>query len=263
MVKFVFEKLEKRLKELGKIAVAFSGGIDSSFLLFSANEVLGKENVLAIIGNGQMIPRKDYKEAIEFLKENDFEFKEIPVDCLEVLEFRENHKDRCYYCKKSIMTRIKQVAKENGFDIVCDGKNVDDTKGYRPGQKATKELGIVSPLEECGFTKKDIRENAKSLGITFWDKPSNSCLATRFPYNTELTNESLKRVELAEELIKKLGIPTTRVRCHGDIARIEVQKEYFDRILGNDKLVNDIKELGFEYVTLDLEGMKSGRFDKK
>lgn len=210
-----------------------------------------------------MIPRKDYKEAIEFLKENDFEFREIPVDCLEVLEFRENHKDRCYYCKRSIMTRIKQVAKENGFGIVCDGKNVDDTKGYRPGQKATKELGIVSPLEECGFTKKDIRENAKSLGITFWDKPSNSCLATRFPYNTELTNESLKRVELAEELIKEFGIPTTRVRSHGDIARIEVQKEYFDRILGNVKLVNDIKKLGFEYVTLDLEGMKSGRFDKK
>ena len=262
MVKFVFERLEKRLKELGKIAVAFSGGIDSSFLLFSANEVLGKENVLAIIGNGQMIPRKDYKEAIEFLKENDFEFREIPVDCLEVLEFRENHKDRCYYCKRSIMTRIKQVAKENEFDIVCDGKNVDNTKGYRPGQKATKELGIVSPLEECGFTKKDIRENAKSLGITFWDKPSNSCLATRFPYNTELTNESLKRVELAEELIKEFGIPNTRVRSHGDIARIEVQKEYFDRILGNDKLVNDIKKLGFEYVTLDLEGMKSGRFDK-
>ena len=195
----MFEKLEKRLKELGRVAVAFSGGIDSSFLLFSANKVLGKENVLAIIGN----------------------------------------------------------------DIVCDGKNVDDTQGYRPGQKATKELGIVSPLEECGFAKKDIRENAKNLGITFWNKPSNSCLATRFPYNTELTNESLKRVELAEELIKDLDIPTTRVRSHGDIARIEVQKEYFDRILGNDRLVNDIKKLGFEYVTLDLEGMKSGRFDKK
>ena len=173
MVKFVFKKLEKRLKELGKIAVAFSGGIDSSFLLFSANKVLGKENVLAIIGNRQMIPRKDYKEAIEFLKENDFNYREIPVDCLEVLEFRENHKDRCYYCKKSIMTKVKQVARENGFNIVCDGKNVDDTKGYRPGQKATKELGIVSPLEECGFAKKDIRENAKNLGITFWDKPSN------------------------------------------------------------------------------------------
>ena len=117
-------------------------------------------------------------------------------------------------------------------------------------------------MQLCGFAKKDIRENAKNLGITFWDKPSNSCLDTRFPYNTELTNESLKRVELAEELIKELGIPTTRVRSHGDIARIEVQREYFDRILGNDKLVNDIKELGFEYVTLDLEGMKSGRFDK-
>ena len=257
----MFEELEKRLKELGKIAVAFSGGIDSSFLLFSANKVLGKENVLAIIGNGQMIPRKDYNEAIEFLKENDFQYKEVPVDCLEVLEFRENHEDRCYHCKKSIMTMVKRVAKENGFEIVCDGKNTDDTKVYRPGNKATKELGIISPLEECGFSKKEIRENAKKLGISFWSKPSNSCLATRFPYNTILTNENLKKVELAEEIIKDLGIPTTRVRTHNEIARIEVAKEYFELILKNPQIIDEIKKLGFQYVTLDLSGMKNGNFD--
>ncbi len=259
----MLEELEKRLKELGKVAVAFSGGIDSSFVVYMANKVLGKENVLAIIGNGQMIPRKDYKEAIEFLNQNNFQYKEIPVDCLEVKEFRENHEDRCYYCKKSIMTKVQQVAKENGFDIVCDGKNIDDTKVYRPGNKATKELGIISPLEETNFDKKAIRENAKKVGIEFWNKPSNSCLATRFPYNTILTNENLKKVELAEEIIKDLGIPTTRVRVHNDIARIEVNKAYFELILKNSEITEKIKELGFKYVTLDLEGLKNGNFDKK
>lgn len=259
----MFKKLENRLKELKKVAIAFSGGIDSSFLLYSANKVLGRENVLAIIGNGQMIPRKDYAEAIEFLKENNFAYIETKVDCLEVLEFKENHKDRCYYCKKSIMSKIIKIAKENGFDTVCDGKNVDDTKVYRPGNNATKELGIISPLEECGFSKKDIRENAKMLGIPFWNKPSNSCLATRFPYNTILTNENLKKVENAEEIIKSLDIPTTRVRVHENIARIEVEKQYFDKILNNLQIVEQIKELGFDYVTLDLEGLKNGSFDKK
>lgn len=257
----MLEELEKKLKELGKVAIAYSGGIDSSFLLFFANKVLPKDKVLAIIVNGQMLPRRDYLDAINFLKENKFNYKELNYDALELKEFKENHIDRCYYCKKSIMTKIKKEASENGFEIVADGKNVDDAKVYRPGNKALQELKIISPLEECGFYKKDIRKASKKLGIKFWNKPSNSCLATRFPYNTELTNENLRKVEISEMLLKELGIPKVRVRIHNDIVRIEVEKQYFKIIIQNEKIIEQIKELGFKYITLDLNGIKSGSFD--
>lgn len=182
----MLEKLENKLKELKKVAIAYSGGIDSSFLLYVSNKVLPKENVLAIIANGCMVPMKDYNEAIEFLVENKFQYIEIPYNPLDIIEFKENHKDRCYYCKKNLMKKVKEVAKENGFNIVVDGKNLDDLKLYRPGNKATEEIGIISPLAELEFDKKTIRKEAKELGIKTWNKPSNSCLATRFPYNWDL-----------------------------------------------------------------------------
>lgn len=257
----MIEELEVTLKELKRVAIAFSGGIDSAFLLFVANKVLGKDNVLALFVNGQMVSKSDYVEAINYLEENDFNYREISYDCLKILQFRENHKDRCYYCKKSIMSKIKDAAAENGFEYVLDGKNADDTGVYRPGNKVAEELRIISPLEQTGFTKKDIRNKSKELGIKLWNKPSNSCLATRFPYNTILTDESLKKVEAAERLIKSLGINKTRVRVHGDIARIEVEKEYFDVILENKEIIENIKTMGFKFVTLDLSGLKSGSFD--
>lgn len=257
----MIEELEITLKELNRVAIAFSGGIDSAFLLFVANKVLGKDNVLALIVNGQMLSKSDYVEAINYLEENDFNYREISYDCLKILQFRENHKDRCYYCKKIIMSKIKETAAENGFEYVLDGKNADDTGVYRPGNKAAEELRIISPLEQTGFTKKDIRNKSKELGIKLWNKPSNSCLATRFPYNTILTDEALKKVEAAERLIKSLGINKTRVRVHGDIARIEVEKEYFDVILENKEIIENIKTMGFKFVTLDLSGLKSGSFD--
>lgn len=259
----MLNKLQDRLKELNKVAISFSGGIDSSFLLYVAKITLPKENVLAIIANGNMVPRKDYKEAIEFLKENDINFKEIEYKPLEIKEFRENRKDRCYYCKKQLMSSIKEEANGNGFVNVLDGKNTDDLKVYRPGNKATEEIGIISPLAEIGFSKEDIRKTSKELGLKIWNKPSNSCLATRFPYDTILTNEGLKRVEQAEEILKNLEIPKVRCRVHQYIARIEVDKKYFDLILDNPKAIEEIKKLGFKYVTLDLEGLKSGSFDKE
>lgn len=257
----MIKELETRLKELKRVAIAFSGGIDSAFLLFVANKVLGKDNVLAIIINGQMVSRSDYMEAIDYLEENDFNYIEIQYNCIDVLQFRENHKDRCYYCKKSMMSKIKQAASENGFEYVADGKNADDTGVYRPGNRAAEELGIISILEQTGFTKQDIRNESKKLGIKLWNKPSNSCLATRFPYNTVLTDEDLKRTESAEEIIKSLGIHKVRVRVHGDIARIEVESKDFDTILENNYITEDIKILGFKFVTLDLSGIKNGSFD--
>ena len=258
----MLNKLQNRLKELNNVAISFSGGIDSSFLLYVAKITLSKENVLAIIANGNMVPRKDYEEAIEFLKENDINYKEIEYKPLEIKEFRENRKDRCYFCKKELMSSIKEEANRNGFENVLDGKNKDDLKVYRPGNKATEEIGIISPLTEIGFSKEDIRKTSKELGLEIWNKPSNSCLATRFPYDTILTNEGLKRVEQAEEILKNLGIPKVRCRVHQEIARIEVEKEYFDIILNNPKAIEEIKNLRFKYVTLDLEGLKNGSFDK-
>lgn len=257
----MLEKLENRLKELEKVAIAYSGGIDSTFLLYVANKVLPKENVIAIIANGNMVPRKDSHEAIEFLQENNFNYKEILYNPLSITEFRENHKDRCYHCKKNLMAKIKNVSSENGFINVLDGKNADDLKTYRPGNKATEEIGIISPLAEIGLDKETIRKQAKELGIKIWNKPSNSCLATRFPYNTALTEEDLRKVEFSEEIIKSLGIKKVRVRVHGDMARIEVEKLNFEIILKNEKATQQIKELGFKFVTLDLLGLKSGSFD--
>lgn len=254
-------ELEEYLLSLKKVAVAYSGGIDSSYLLYIANQVLPKEKVMAIIVNGSMVPRKDYKEAIEFLKDNHFQYREVPFDPLKIIAFQENHKDRCYYCKKELMTNVKKVAKENGYEYVLDGKNADDTKVYRPGSKASEELGILSPLAKFGFTKEEIRMYSKKNKIPFWDKPSNSCLATRFPYHTILTEEKLKKVEQSEEKIKQLGIKKVRVRVHDDIARIEVNKEDFPILLQNEKIIEEIKRTGFRFVTLDLSGLKSGSFD--
>lgn len=253
--------LEKQLKELKKVAICYSGGIDSSFLLKFANEKLGKENVLAIIANGEMIAERDYIEAIQFLEENNFKYIEIQFNPLKISQFKNNEKMRCYECKKALMSKAIDVAKQNGFKNVLDGSNLDDTKQYRPGIKAKKELGIISPLEEVGFTKCDIQRSAKELEIKAWDKPANACLATRFPYGVKLSKEDLKKVEKAEEIIKKLGIKNTRVRIHGDIARIEVEEKDFEVILKNKNKVEQIKKLGFKYITLDLMGIKSGSFD--
>ena len=262
-MKDMLEDLEEEIKKLNKVAICYSGGIDSSFLLFVANKVLPKENVLAIIANGEMVPRKDYNETIEFLKENDFNYSEIIFLPLEIPEFRENKKNRCYYCKKKLMSEIRKEANKNGFENLLDGKNADDLKVYRPGNKVTRELGIISPLAKLKFYKKDIRKYSKELGIKFWDKPSNSCLATRFPYDTNLTKENLKMVELSEEEIKKFGIKKVRVRCHKEVARIEVNEEGFETILNNREYITEkLKKLGFKYVTLDLEGINSGSFDK-
>lgn len=256
----MIEQLEERLKNLGKVAIAYSGGIDSTFLLTVANKVLPKENVLAIIANGAMVPRKDYGEAIGFLKENGFNYKEVQYKPLEIVEFKNNQKDRCYYCKKNLMQTIRNEALKNGFSNVLDGKNADDLKVYRPGNKATEELRIISPLAELDIDKATIRNEAKELGIKLWNKPSNSCLATRFPYNTVLTEEELSKVDQSESLIKAIGIDRVRVRAHGEMARIEVERKEFATILENVEVANKIRELGFEYVTLDLRGIRSGGF---
>jgi len=252
--------LEDILLKYGKVCVAYSGGTDSDFLLNVAKRVLGN-NVIAIIGNGAMVSDKDYEEAVNLAKSIGVEYYTIYADVFKVDEFRYNSKKRCYYCKKNIMGGIIEKAKELGFCTVADGKNFDDGRVYRPGAVAAEEIGIVSPLFQAGFTKAEIRSAAKTMGIKTWDKASNSCLATRFPYDTLLTDENFAMIEKAEKLIADAKIKSGRVRLHGDIARIEMPKEFFEEFMKNDELIMKIKKVGFKYITLDLEGFRSGSMD--
>ena len=254
------DRLREYLSNFDKLCVAYSGGVDSDLLMNVAYEVL-KDNAIAVIGDGIMLSRKDLEDAENLARKTGIKYYVVKVDAFSVNEFKFNDKKRCYYCKKNIMGEIIKKANELGFYTVADGKNSDDGKVYRPGAEAARELGIVSPLYEAGMTKQDIRQAARELGLETWNKPSNSCLATRFPYDTELTAENFAKVGGAELLIAQKGIPSGRVRMHGDIARIEVPEDRFNELISDRKLIEDIKNFGFRYVTLDLEGFRSGSMD--
>ena len=254
------DRLREYLSNFDKLCVAYSGGVDSDLLMNVAYEVL-KDNAIAVIGDGVMLSRKDLEDAENLARKTGIKYYVVKVDVFSVNEFKFNDKKRCYYCKKNIMGEIIKKANELGFYTVADGKNSDDGKVYRPGAQAARELGIVSPLYEAGMTKQDIRQAARELGLETWNKPSNSCLATRFPYDTELTAENFAKVEGAELLIAQKGIPSGRVRMHGDIARIEVPEDRFNELISDKKLIENIKNVGFRYVTLDLEGFRSGSMD--
>lgn len=254
------DRLREYLSNFDKLCVAYSGGVDSDLLMNVAYEVL-KDNAIAVIGDGVMLSRKDLEDAENLARKTGIKYYVVKVDVFSVNEFKFNDKKRCYYCKKNIMGEVIKKANELGFNTIADGKNSDDGKVYRPGAQAARELGIVSPLYEAGMTKQDIRQAARELGLETWNKPSNSCLATRFPYDTELTAENFAKVEGAELLIAQKGIPSGRVRMHGDIARIEVPEERFNELISDKKLIENIKNVGFRYVTLDLEGFRSGSMD--
>ena len=251
------DKLREYISQFDKLCVAYSGGVDSDLVMNVAYEVL-KDNAIAVIGDGIMLSRKDMEDAERLAKKA---AKPSESSKAETTAKKFNDKKRCYYCKKNIMGAIIKKAAELGYKTVADGKNADDGKVYRPGAMAADELGIVSPLYQSGMTKADIREAAKKLGLETWNKASNSCLATRFPYDTELTEENFHKVEKAELLIAKKGIPSGRVRLHGDIARIEIPKDRFNEFLSDNELIDNIKKIGFRYITLDMEGFRSGSMD--
>ncbi len=253
-------KLSNILKKYNKVCVAYSGGTDSDFLLNVAAKTLCN-NVIAVIVKGKHTAAKDIKEALRLCNITGVKVFVETIDVFSVEELRNNTKQRCYYCKQNIMGAIKKRAEEEGFSVITDGKNLDDAQHYRPGAKAAEEMGIVSPLFEAGFTKQEIRQAAKRLGLETYNKASNSCLVTRFAYNTVITENALSMVESAEELIASLGIHSGRVRVHGNIARIEMPKEYFVDFINNNSIVSKLKKIGFKYVTLDLEGFRSGSMD--
>jgi len=258
------EKLKSLLKEMDKVAVAFSGGVDSTFLLKVAEDVLG-DRVIAVTARSSTYPEREFKEAADFIKKLGIKHIVITSDELEIEGFSHNPVNRCYFCKKELFSKVKEIALQNGIRYVVDGSNIDDTGDYRPGMLALEELGISSPLRTAGLTKEDIRRYSREMGLPTWNKQAFACLASRFPYGQEITHEKLEMVDRAEQYLLDLGFRQVRVRHHGEIARIEVardeRKRFFDEDL-LDKVQAKLKEVGFRYVTLDLQGYRTGSMNE-
>jgi pyridinium-3,5-biscarboxylic acid mononucleotide sulfurtransferase len=251
-------KLDSILKDLNSFVVAFSGGVDSTFLLHRAY-TLRKSRIIGITIRTPYIPTREIDEAIEFTNSFGINHKIIDIAFPEMI--KNNPIERCYLCKKTIFTDLLGFAKENQYPHVIDGTNADDISDFRPGIKALKELGIRSPLLEAGLTKKDIRELSKVADLDIWDKPAMACLLTRIPYDTEVSEEALRLVEQAEIMLLEKGFPGTRVRIHGDLARIECLPGYIEKMVRNpekEQIISDLKKIGFRYVSLDLEGYRTG-----
>lgn len=251
--------LKDIIQDMGSAVVAFSGGVDSTFLLKVAHEVLG-DNCLAIIGASETMPTSDYENALHQVKELGVNYLVIKTEEMSKEEFVKNPSNRCFHCKSELFTKLLDIAQEKKINWVLDGSNADDLKDYRPGIEAARSLGVRSPLQEAGLTKEEIRKFSKEMGLSTWDKPSSPCLSSRFPYGEEITIEKLRRVEKAETFLKELGFRILRVRYHQDIARLEIPKEDFPKlmVIDSDTIVEKLKDLGFTYVTLDLEGFRSG-----
>lgn len=246
------------LKKLKKVLIAFSGGVDSTFLLKVAKDALG-DDAVAVTINSPYIPNWEIEEAREYTEKMKIKHDFINVGIID--EIKNNPSNRCYLCKKAIFSKIKEKAINEGFDYIIDGTNLDDTKDYRPGIKALKELKIVSPLLECKITKAEIREMSKELSLPTWNKPAYACLLTRIPFDTTLKIDELNRIEKAEKYLIDRGIAAVRVRSHGELARIEIDPALRERLFNTDlldEISRKLKEYGFKYVTIDAAGYQMG-----
>ena len=258
------EELEKLLKSYKRVAVAFSSGVDSTYLLKMAQKVLG-ENVIAVTASSCSFPKRELEEAKTFCRENGIRHIVVESEELDIDGFRQNPKNRCYLCKHELFEKILSIAKENGIETVVEASNTDDDGDYRPGLVAVKELGIESPLRHVGLSKKEIREYSKELGLPTWNKQSFACLSSRFVYGETISEEKLAMVDQAEQLLLDMGFHQLRVRIHDKLARIEVQPSEFEKIMQEEnrtKIFHKLKQYGFTYVTLDLQGYRTGSMNE-
>ena len=258
-----YQNLKALLASYGAVAVAYSGGVDSSLLIYVAHEVLGI-NALALTAVAPLVSRQELADAQNFCERYGITQKFCHPEVMQIEGVRFNAPNRCYVCKKAIFSELFTVTHKVGIEILTDGSNLDDLAEYRPGKKALSELGVKSPFVEAGFTKSDIRALSQMLQLPTWNKQSNACLATRFPYGVELTPEKFNMVEKAENILVEQGFSQVRVRVHDTIARIEIPPHQFDKVLVNhtrERIVASFTRLGFTYVTLDLLGYNSGSME--
>ncbi len=259
-----YESLKNYLSGLENAAVAFSSGVDSAFLLKTAHDVLG-DRVIAVTAQSRVFPERELKEAVEFCKNEGIKQIVFKSSELETEGFRQNPPDRCYICKKALFKKIQSVAEENNIKNILEGSNTDDEGDYRPGLRALRELGIKSPLKYADLSKAEIRELSKNLGLKTHNKPSYACLASRFVYGEEITEEKLEMADKGEQLLLDMGFKQMRVRIHGKIARIEVEEKNIPKLVEKEtreKIVREFKKYGFTYVSMDLQGYRTGSMNE-
>lgn len=260
-----YNLLQQILKKLHKVVVAYSGGVDSTFLLKAAVDTLGPENVLACIGISSSLGKSQYNRAIECAEIIGARVEEVEVQEVFDTKYSANNPDRCFHCKSHLYTVLQNIAREKGFDNVVCGCNLDDMDDFRPGNKAAKIYGVQSPLMEAQMTKDDIRDMSRKLKLPTADIPASPCLASRVMYGLEVTEQRLKQVEEAEDFLRELGFVEFRVRHHDTIARIEVQPEDMEKVTTEPeryKIIEKLKSLGFKYITVDLQGFRSGSLNE-
>ncbi len=255
-------KIRAKIAEKDKILVAFSGGVDSSLLAKICRDILG-ENALCIILDSETLPRSELKYAEELARSMGLKYEVVKCSSLADEDFLKNPSNRCYYCKMSSFKTLKSMAEERGINCIADGMNLSDYDDYRPGIAACDEMGIWHPFVDAGISKEDIRDIARNMGLSFWNKPSSACLSSRIPYEERITIENLKMVELAEDFLKCRGFGQLRVRAHGNLARIELLGNDIERAMHcREEISKELKSIGFLYVALDMEGFRSGSMNE-